>query len=433
MTFRYFYDDAGQLIKVVDSSGVLIEYIYDAVGNMLEVRRSTLGPGALSIFSFSPQRAGPLTLVTVVGQGFSSNPSLNIVRFNGVIATVISATPTQLVVQVPVGALPGPISITVGPNSVASSTVFTALAIPVITSVAPSSVVPGSVIANFQVTGANLTGAVLSFLPSAVPPAIIIGSVAINPGGTAATLSLTVGGGASGDFVLVAENSFGISNAFPAAGNTLHVGAAAESVSRLFSILNTASPVPAPPTQREVDSRLISILNTVSPAPAPPTQREVDSRLISILNSASLAPSQLTMRQAVGLLSASRNGGTMPTAPVHAANKPLIRVLNQAVGLIANSVGFSPTPSDPLLDVTAYGPDADGDAIPDRLERLILTDPNEPDTDFDGFPDGIEVVHGSDPREPSSKPILFRSGEVTGPVFSMQNLAAPIAQPDRFK
>src|SRR5687767_1035878 len=62
ITFRYFYDDAGQLRKVVDSTGVVIEYVYDPVGNILEVRRSTSTPGTLSIFSFTPGQGPPLTL-----------------------------------------------------------------------------------------------------------------------------------------------------------------------------------------------------------------------------------------------------------------------------------------------------------------------------------------------------------------------------------
>ena len=71
ITFQYFYDDTGQLTKVVDSTGVVIEYIYDPVGNMLEKKRSSVAPGVLTIFSFTPQRSGPLALVTLRGQGLA--------------------------------------------------------------------------------------------------------------------------------------------------------------------------------------------------------------------------------------------------------------------------------------------------------------------------------------------------------------------------
>jgi YD repeat-containing protein len=39
---QYFYDDLGQLIKVIDSTGIAIEYVDDPVGNILEIKRSTL-------------------------------------------------------------------------------------------------------------------------------------------------------------------------------------------------------------------------------------------------------------------------------------------------------------------------------------------------------------------------------------------------------
>ena len=38
---RYFYDDGGQLQKVVDSTGVVLEYVYDPVGNRLEFVEET--------------------------------------------------------------------------------------------------------------------------------------------------------------------------------------------------------------------------------------------------------------------------------------------------------------------------------------------------------------------------------------------------------
>src|SRR5438094_10364913 len=58
ITFQYVYDDAGQLQKVMDSTGVTIEYVYDPVGNILEVKRSSVSPGALTIFSFTPAQGG---------------------------------------------------------------------------------------------------------------------------------------------------------------------------------------------------------------------------------------------------------------------------------------------------------------------------------------------------------------------------------------
>src|SRR5438046_930620 len=91
ITFSYFYDDLGQLKKVVDSTGIMVDYVYDAVGNILEVKRSA-APGALTIFSFTPNQGAPLSNVVLQGKGFASTPSADLVKFNGVAATVLSAT-----------------------------------------------------------------------------------------------------------------------------------------------------------------------------------------------------------------------------------------------------------------------------------------------------------------------------------------------------
>jgi len=57
ITFQYFYDDLGQLIKVIDSSGNEIDYTYDAVGNILSITRTTApAAGALAIFNFTPRQ-----------------------------------------------------------------------------------------------------------------------------------------------------------------------------------------------------------------------------------------------------------------------------------------------------------------------------------------------------------------------------------------
>jgi YD repeat-containing protein len=213
ITFQYVYDDTGQLIKAVDSTGVVIEYVYDPVGNILQIKRSTVTPGALSIFNFTPLQGGPLTTVTISGQGFSPTPSQNTVRFNGVAAVVISATATSLVVTVPAGATSGSISVSVGPATAVSSTAFAIAPVPVITSLNPKGAIADTAL-SVTVTGFNLTGSTFSFPPLFVPPAIAIASVSINPSGTSATLNITIAAGTLGKFALVATNAFGSSNAF---------------------------------------------------------------------------------------------------------------------------------------------------------------------------------------------------------------------------
>jgi len=68
-----FYDDLGQLTRVIDASGNEIDYIYDAVGNIIEVRRSSAPvPGTLAILSFTPQQGTVGGTVTILGQGFGA-------------------------------------------------------------------------------------------------------------------------------------------------------------------------------------------------------------------------------------------------------------------------------------------------------------------------------------------------------------------------
>ena len=65
------------------------------------------------IFSFNPASGFPGTNVTIVGTNFSAIASADIVYFGAVQATVISASPTNLVVAEPLGATFAPITVTV--------------------------------------------------------------------------------------------------------------------------------------------------------------------------------------------------------------------------------------------------------------------------------------------------------------------------------
>ena len=219
--FQYFYNNTGQLIKVIDSSSNEIDYTYDAVGNILQITRGT-APGGLAILNFTPQQ-GPIGMaVTIQGQGFSSNLSSNTVQFNGTPATVTSASTTTLVAIVPSGATTGPISVAVGSSRATSTTNFTVLQVPVITSVSPSQVLVNT---NYplQVTGVNLTGSTFVFVPVFSYPTITVATSSINGAGTAATLNLRISGGPTGTYVLVATNSNGPSSTVPSPGNSLQV------------------------------------------------------------------------------------------------------------------------------------------------------------------------------------------------------------------
>src|SRR5262249_6154897 len=93
------------------------------------------------------------------------------------------------------------------------------------------------------------------------------------------------------------------------------------------------------------------------------------------------------------------------------------------------SFGVQPDASaGPLLDITLYGPDSDGDGIPDALEHWIATNPHNPDIDGDGFPDGLEIALGSDPLDAQSKPNLLGPGALTVPAMSIRNQAGSSGQ-----
>ena len=102
VSFRYFYDDLDELTKVVDSTGIVIQYIYDPVGNRTEIKRSVLtNPAGPSIFNLTPARTGAGGTITIQGQALSLNPAQNIVKINGIAATVLSATANTFVSPFP--------------------------------------------------------------------------------------------------------------------------------------------------------------------------------------------------------------------------------------------------------------------------------------------------------------------------------------------
>lgn len=76
------------------------------------------------IASFAPQQGIAGTKVKITGSRFSATPSYNTVKFNGIVASVLTATTTQLVVVVPGGAVTGTISVNVSGLTGYSSTIF---------------------------------------------------------------------------------------------------------------------------------------------------------------------------------------------------------------------------------------------------------------------------------------------------------------------
>jgi YD repeat-containing protein len=277
---QYVYDDLGRLSKVIDPAGNVAEYVYDAVGNILEIKRSTIT--GLALLNFTPSRGPVGTLVTIQGRGFSAIPAENQVVFHDALAPVLAATDTQLVVNVRPGATTGPITVAVGGNTATSPRNFTVP--PSITTINPTLALAGSTIADLQVQGNNLTGTTFTFLPASGPPLVTVTSAVIASTGMSATLQATVPASAAGNFVLVATNAEGRSRTVPSAANTLRIlaGNADMASGPPVSMLNSTDPGAIPP--RQVSGPVVSMLNPSDPATEP--ARTAAGLPVSILNRA---------------------------------------------------------------------------------------------------------------------------------------------------
>lgn len=217
--FQYFYDKTNQLTKAVDSSGTVIEYIYDANGNPLEVRRSA---PPISLLAIEPSAGYAGDVVTIKGHGFDPVAANNSVSFNGV-ATVVSAAATNtLSVTVPATATTGPVSVTVGTNTASSSAPFTLLQAPLITSITRNIAISGMHIPNFKVSGKNLNGATFSFEPYSNPSLITVNGITMATNGDA-LLDINIASEAIGGFTVVATKAAVSSSRFPEAANLLNV------------------------------------------------------------------------------------------------------------------------------------------------------------------------------------------------------------------
>jgi len=136
----YGYDALGRLIQVASPSLSSVEALtYDPAGNI-----SSNASGVITALAFenvSAEQASAGQQITIDGSGFSTTASSNTVTINGVAATVISATATQLVVTVPSGATSGLVKVTVGGvlvSSTQSVTILPASAAPTIASFSPA-------------------------------------------------------------------------------------------------------------------------------------------------------------------------------------------------------------------------------------------------------------------------------------------------------
>jgi hypothetical protein len=71
--------------------------------------------------------------------------------------------------------------------------------------------------------------------------------------------------------------------------------------------------------------------------------------------------------------------------------------------------------------------DTDGDALPDRRERIVGTDPNNPDTDGDGLPDGADDADGD--GRPDGLPDTGGAGSRSGAGDDLLNSGGTLPAP----
>ncbi len=135
----------------------LVQYSYDAAGNVVSIQR--IGPAPIGISGFAPSSGPPGTIVTISGSGFSPTAAGNGVTFNGVAAPAFAATTNALSVAVPNGAATGRIAVSVAGSTAVSAQDFvvTVPGVPTITGFAPAT---GSAGTPVTITGTNFNSAV---------------------------------------------------------------------------------------------------------------------------------------------------------------------------------------------------------------------------------------------------------------------------------
>lgn len=156
-TVHYAYDAAGRLAVVADPRGDLAVYDYDAVGNLLAIRRIAVSElaGAVVVAHVSPGTAARGATVSIFGKGFGATPGANAVAFNDAPGAVLTASATRLTVRVPASATTGPIRLTT-PLGTAISPVFHVLDTLTITPVTAIVAPHGSV--RFAAAGGGIAG-----------------------------------------------------------------------------------------------------------------------------------------------------------------------------------------------------------------------------------------------------------------------------------
>jgi hypothetical protein len=126
---------------------------------------------AASIASFSPASGMVGATVVITGSFFETTAADNIVKFNGIPATITAATETELTTTVPAGATTGKITVSVRDATATATADFTVIQPVNITSFSPTSGKFGTVVTiageNFD---SNVTGNIVKFNGVTVTP-----------------------------------------------------------------------------------------------------------------------------------------------------------------------------------------------------------------------------------------------------------------------
>ena len=179
-----------------------------------------------TIESITPTAGQANTEVSIMGTNFSATAADNVVKFNGLTATVKNATTTTLVVTAPQGGTTGAISVKVKNSDVANGPVFSYVLPSTFTALSPSNGKTGDIITltgtNFSTVltdnvvyfasaGSTLASAVLKSattgqLTVEVPASAITGAITVNVKGIASTPA----NGFNTNFTVIVPSTTGI-------------------------------------------------------------------------------------------------------------------------------------------------------------------------------------------------------------------------------
>lgn len=155
---QYLYDDQGRLTSVSDSTGATAVYNYDSVGNLLSIDRLTPPGSGIGIYLVNPIAGQVTQICRLQGYGFDPVPANNVVKFNGVTATVSSATAYTLTVIVPAGATTGTVTVTNTNGTANSPSSFAVVGGATITALNPAAFTQGTTMPA-TIQGTNLSNA----------------------------------------------------------------------------------------------------------------------------------------------------------------------------------------------------------------------------------------------------------------------------------